>query len=109
MKIKTEIVEFIFNYFTCSRPDGRKYPEISHLIRKVQTHHHTTTFRRRNDARCIFNAPWPPSLKTRVVWSEENLNKAKVRESKRLAEKVLSYIVTMNSRSDATQTNFGRA
>ena len=43
----SEIVEFIDKYITCALPDETKYPEMSNLVKKVQTHHHTTTCRKK--------------------------------------------------------------
>ena len=67
---------------------------MSNLIKRVQTHHHITTFRKKNGVACRFNAPWAPSNKTRIVCSEEKIDKTIVKQSKKLTEKVLSYIVT---------------
>ena len=39
----SEVVEFIDTYITCALPDETKYPEISNLVKKVQTQHHTNT------------------------------------------------------------------
>ena len=43
----SEVVEFIDKYITCALPDETKYPEISNLVKKVQTLHHTTTSRKK--------------------------------------------------------------
>ena len=43
----SEVVAFIDWYITCAIPDETKYPEISNLVKKVQTHHHTSTFRKK--------------------------------------------------------------
>ena len=67
---------------------------MSNLIKRVQTHHHITTCRKKNGVACRFNAPWAPSNKTRIVCSEEKTDKTIVKQSKKLTEKVLSYIVT---------------
>ena len=67
---------------------------MSNLIKRVQTHHHITTCRKKNGVACRFNAPWAPSNKTRIVCSEEKIDKTIVKQSKKLTEKVLSYIVT---------------
>ena len=44
----SELIEFIDKYITCALPDAEKYPEINKLVRKVQTHHHITTCRKKN-------------------------------------------------------------
>ena len=74
---------------------------MSNLIKRVQTHHHITTCRKKNGVACRFNAPWAPSNKTRIVCSEEKIDKTIVKQSKKLTEKVLSYIVTSDL-SDVT-------
>ena len=43
----SEVVEFIDSYVTCALPDDTKYPEISNLLKKVRTHYHTTTCRKK--------------------------------------------------------------
>ena len=61
----SEVVEFIDKYITCALPDEKKYPEMSNLLKKVQTHHHTTTCRKKKGVARRFNAPWTPSNRTR--------------------------------------------
>ena len=98
----SEVVEFIDKYITCALPDTTKYPEMSNLIKKVQTHHQTTTCRKKKKVVCRFNASWAPSSKTRIVRSEEKMDEAIVNQSKKLIEKVLSYILTISDLSDVT-------
>ena len=43
-----EVIEFIDKYVTCALLDEEKYPEMNKLMRKVQTHHHTTTCRKKS-------------------------------------------------------------
>ena len=80
----SEVVEFIDKYITCALPDATKYPEMSNLVKKVQTHHHTTTCRKKKGVACRFNAPWAPSNKTRIVRFEEKIDKTIVNQSKKL-------------------------
>ena len=68
----SELVEFIDKHFTCTLPDETKYPEMSNLVKKVQTHHHTTTCGKKKGVVCRFNVPWASSDKTKIVHSEEN-------------------------------------
>ena len=42
----SEVVEFIDKYIICDLPDETKYPGMSNLVKKVQTHHHITTCRK---------------------------------------------------------------
>ena len=43
---------------------------MSNLVKKVQSHHHTTTCRKKTGVPCRFNALWAPTDKTRIVCSE---------------------------------------
>ena len=43
----SEVIEFIDKYITCALLDEEEYPEMNKLVRKVQTHHHTTTCRKK--------------------------------------------------------------
>ena len=98
----SEVVEFIDKYFTWALPDVTKYPEMSNLVKKVQTHHHKTTCRKKKGVPCRFNAPWAPSSKTRIICSEEKIDETIVNQSEKLIEKILSYIVTISDLSDVT-------
>ena len=75
---------------------------MSNLVKKVQTHHHTTTCRKKKEVACRLNAPWPLSNKTRIIRSEEKIDETIVNQSKKLIEKVLCYIVTTGDLSDVT-------
>ena len=68
----------------------------------MKTYHHTTTCTKKNGVVFRFNAPWAPSNKTRIVRSEEKIDETIVNQSKKLIEKVLSYIVTISDLSDVT-------
>ena len=57
----SEVVEFTDKYITCALPDETKYPEMNNLVKKVQTHHHTTTCRKKKSVTCRFNDPWAPT------------------------------------------------
>ena len=98
----SEVVEFIDKYITFGLPDATKYPEMSNLVRKVQTHHHSTTCRKKKGVACRYNAPWAPSNKTRIIHSEEKIDETIVNQNQKLIEKVLSYIVTISDLSDVT-------
>ena len=102
MKMKTvRFIEFIDKYITCALPDETKYPEMSNLVKKVQTHHHTTTCRKRKGVTCRFNALWAPTNNTRAVCSNEKIDET-VKQSRKLIDKALSYIVTINDLSVVT-------
>ena len=75
----SEVVKFIDKYITCALPDETKFPEMSNLVKKLQTHHHTTTCRKKKGVACRFNAPWAPSDKTRIVRSEEKIDETIVK------------------------------
>ena len=67
---------------------------MSNLVKKVQTLHHTTTCRKKKYLACRFNSHWTPSDKIRIVRFEQKNDKIIIKQSKKLTEKVLSYIVT---------------
>ena len=90
----SDVVEFIDKHIICALPNETKYPEISKLINKVQTHHHTTPCRNKNGVACRFNAQWVPSDETRIVCSEVNIDETKVKQSKKVIEKVFSQQVS---------------
>ena len=72
------------------------------LVKKLQTHHHTTTCRKKKGVMCRFNAPWTLTDKIRIVHSEEKIDETIVKQSRKLIDKVLSYIVTISDLSDVT-------
>lgn len=51
---------------------------------------------------CRFNARWVPSDETRIERSEESVDEAKVNQSKKLIDKVIFYIITINDLSNIT-------
>ena len=57
---------------------------MSNLVKKVQTHHHTATCRKKKGVACRFNAPsLAPSNKTRIVRSEEKTDETLVNQRKK--------------------------
>ena len=60
----SEVTEFINKYITCALPEQTKYPEMSNLVKKVQTDHLSSTCRKKKGLVGRFNAPWTPSDKT---------------------------------------------
>ena len=95
-------VAFINYCISCALLNETKYPEISNLVKKVQSHHHTTICRKKKGVACRFNAPWAPADKTRIVRSDEKIDETIVKQSKKLIDKVLFYIVTISDVSDVT-------
>ena len=77
----SEVVEFIDKYITCVLSDETKYPELSNSAKKLQTHHHMTTWKKKKGVVCRFNAPWEPSDKTRKVCSEEKTDEIIVKQN----------------------------
>ena len=100
----SEVIEFIDKCIICVLPDEEKYPEMNKLVRKVQIHHYTTICEKKKGVTCRFNAPWTPSMETRIVRCEENIDEMKVKSSKKLIEKVLFYIVKIDDLSYVTQS-----
>ena len=77
----SEVVELIDKYTTSAVPDETKYFEMSSLVKKVQTHHHTTTCRKKEGVACRFNAPWAPSDEGRICSSKEKIDETIVKHS----------------------------
>ena len=75
--------------------DETKYVEISNLVKKVQS-------RKKKGMTCRFRATWVPSDESRRVHFEENMDETKVKQSKKLINKVYSSIVTINDLSHIT-------
>lgn len=90
----SEIGGFIDKCITCALPDETKYVEIRNLVKKVKS--------RKKDVASRFNATWVPSDESRIVHCEENMNETKIKQNKKLFDKVNSYIVTMNDLSHIT-------
>ena len=85
------VANFTDKYITCALPDKNEYPELHQIVKKVQTHHHTTTCRKKRGVTCRFNAPWPPSDRTIIVRGTD-FTKDKQRESKKILDKVLAKL-----------------
>ena len=66
----------------------------------VQTHHHTVTCRKKKGVKCRFNAPWPPCNKTCIV--RGNNDKEKLKESKKIVDKVLAEMLSRNDLNNVT-------
>ena len=101
----SEVIEFIDKYITCSLPDAAEHPELNGLIKKVQTHHHTTTCWKEKGVKCRFNAPWPPSEKTLIVRGQREIkiNAFKLKQSKKILGKVLESVGQIDDISNITQ------
>ena len=80
----SEVAEFINKYITCALPEKTKYPKMSNLVKKVQTHHHMSTCRKKEGVACRFNAPWTLTDKTRIVRSEEKIDETIEKQSRKL-------------------------
>ena len=98
----SEVVDFIDKYITCSLPDKVEHPELNSLVNKVQTHHHTTTCRKKKGVTCRFKAPWPPSEKTVIVRGEQDKDETKLSENRKILDKVLCQIVQIDDLSNVT-------
>jgi hypothetical protein len=55
------IENFVDKYISC---DNNK---LTPNLREVQTHRHKKTCRKKNQAICQFNFPWPPMEKTKIL------------------------------------------
>ena len=73
------------------------------LLNKVQTHHHTTTCRKKKGVRCRFNAPWPPSTRTLLARAPGRISANKLKAAKKIIDNVLSTIVQINDISNVSE------
>ena len=101
----SEVID-VDKYIWCALPDREKYPESNNLGKKVQTHHCTVTCRKKKGVTCRFNAPLILSMEIRTVDCEENIDELKVKSSKKLIEKELSYTVKKYDLSYVTPGSF---
>ena len=69
------------------------------LVRKVQTHHHTTVYINKKGVTCRFNAPGTPSLETKIVCCEKSIDEMKVKSTKKVIEKLPPYTAKIDDRS----------
>ena len=90
------VIDFIDKHISCSLPDKDLYPELSSLVKEVQTHHHTKSCRKKKGVTCRFNAPWPPSDKTLIIRGGNELDKNLVTKSKKTLDKVLMQLTQIN-------------
>ena len=77
------VTDFIDKYVTYSLPNANERPELHALVKKLQTHHHTTTCRKKKGVRCRFNAPWPPSTRTLIAREPGRINANKLKAAKK--------------------------
>ena len=63
---------------------------MSNLVKRVQTHHHATSCKKRRGVACRFNALWAQSDKTRIVCCEEKIDETIAKQSNKRIQKVLS-------------------
>ena len=85
-------------YITCVLSDEQKHSEMNKLVRKVQIHHHTTTYRKKG-VTCRFNAPGTPSLETKIVCCEKSIDEMKVKSTKKVIEKLPPYTAKIDDHS----------
>ena len=90
-----EVVDFVDKYITCSLPDEGFFPDLYELVKKLQTHRHKNTCKKKKSVTCRFNAPWPPSIKTRIVRGGKDIEKDVLKENKKILDKVLLQVAQM--------------
>ena len=90
-----EVVDFIDKYITCSLPDKDSFPDLYELVKKLQTHRHKATCKKKKSVTCRFNAPWPPSVQTRIVRGGKDIEKDVLKKSKQVLDKVLLQVAQM--------------
>ena len=69
---REDVISFIDKYVTCSIPDKQLHPELNKLVNSLQTHHCTKTCKKKKGIKCRFNAPWPPTEQTKIVFANED-------------------------------------
>ena len=84
----SEIVQFIDKYLTWASPVVTEYHEMSNLVKKPQTCHHTATCRKKKCIARRSNAPWIPSDKIKIVCSEVKINETMDKQNNKRSEKV---------------------
>ena len=72
------------------RGEFQTRPEFHSLVKKVQTHHHTQTCKKKKGKLCRFDAPWPPTENT--VISRANTDKESLQNAKDVVKKVCSVM-----------------
>ena len=77
---------------------------MSNLVKKLHTHHHTNTCRKKKSVACRLNAPWPPTNKTRIVCFEEKIEETILKQTKELSDRLIFYVLTISYLSDVTQS-----
>ena len=91
---------------TFSLPDANQRPVLHALVKKVQTHHRTITFRKKIGVRCRFNAPWPQSTRTLIAREPGRISANKLKAAKKIIVNVLSTIVQINDISNVSEKSF---
>ena len=99
-----EVIEFIDKHNTCELPDNVEYPELYDLVTSVQTHHHTTTCRKKKGVRCRFDAPWPPCEKTHIIRGQ-NADKSLWKKSRKILDNVLQEMSTVSDLESVSLTD----
>ena len=89
-----KVATFIDKHITCASPDKDKYPELSELVNKVQTHRCTTTCKKKKGKYCRFDAPWPTTEKT--VISRANGDKESLKKAKATVLKLSTVVIDMD-------------
>jgi hypothetical protein len=88
-----DVIAFIDKHVTCALPNENDHPEFYSLVKKVQTHHHTSTCKKKKGKLCRFDAPWPPTEKT--IISRSNPDRDSQKHAKDIINKVCSVLVKM--------------
>ena len=88
-----EVIKLVDSTISTALPDKEKYPDFHALVKKVQTHHHTQTCKKKKGKLCRFDAPWPVTKKT--VITRANTDKDLLKKAKCVVEKVCSLLSTM--------------
>ena len=70
---------------------------------KLQTHHHTSTCRKKEGVKCRFHFPWPPSKRSLIVRPPESDTETTFKRANKLLSHVLETLLTMGDLRDCTE------
>ena len=89
-----EVVIFIDKYITCAIPDENSRPDLHKIVKRVQTHSHTSNYCMRKSTKCRFGAPWSPSDHTIIPMASGSADS--VKKAKKCINKVIKKLNTIS-------------
>ena len=95
------VIEYVDTFVTAALPDEKKCKEFHDLVKRVQTHHHTQTCRKKKGVTCRFHAPWPIASKTTI--SRANVVKSDLKQAQYIINSVINIINNTEDLSKVTE------